>query len=210
MEISEVKEIVEKVFSKDGYEVNNFTFFCPKSLSISLEKTSNDLSIKFNTGLPSVQTKKLFIPITAQLEGITLGEDGGSIKLKYFPDIKFSYGYGTKSFGAYEPSVDVYEMKHAINKQFPDPERNKIANLALQYAQEWISVASQNGTNLLFKNKNLRKQHRKNCEAFVKENIMLSKDIEAKSAVLTFILVYFILPAVISWVVKKILDNYFN
>ena len=89
MELSEVKQIVEQVFSDAGYEINNFTFFCPTSLSISLEKTANDLSIKFNTGLPSVQTKKLFIPITAQLQGISLGEDGGSIKLKYFPDIKF-------------------------------------------------------------------------------------------------------------------------
>jgi uncharacterized membrane protein len=55
-----------------------------------------------------------------------------------------------------------------------------------------------------------RRQYRKDCEAFVKENILASRDVEAKSAVLTFILVYFVLPAVISWVVKKFLDNYFN
>ena len=65
MELSEVKQIIEQVFSSAGYEVNKFTFFCPTSLSISIEKTANNLSIAFNTGLPSVQTKKLFIPITA-------------------------------------------------------------------------------------------------------------------------------------------------
>ena len=37
-----------------------------------------------------------------------------------------------------------------------------------------------------------------------------SGDIEARSGILAFVLIYFVLPAVISWVVKKFLDNYFN
>ena len=207
MELSEVKQIVEQVFSDAGYEINNFTFFCPTSLSISLEKTANDLSIKFNTGLPSVQTKKLFIPITAQLQGISLGEDGGSIKLKYFPDIKFSYGQSEERFGSCSSNVDLDRIKSEINKEFPDTERNTIAKLALKYTQEWTSIASANG---LCEDLKSRRQYRKDCEAFVKENILASRDVEAKSAVLTFILIYFVLPAVISWVVKKFLDNYFN
>ena len=207
MELSEVKQIVEQVFSDAGYEINNFTFFCPTSLSISLEKTANDLSIKFNTGLPSVQTKKLFIPITAQLQGISLGEDGCSIKLKYFPDIKFSYGQSEERFGSCSSNVDLDRIKSEINKEFPDTERNTIAKLALKYTQEWTSIASTNG---LCKDLKSRRQYRKDCEAFVKENILASRDVEAKSAVLTFILIYFVLPAVISWVVKKFLDNYFN
>jgi len=207
MELSEVKQIVEQVFSDAGYEINNFTFFCPTSLSISLEKTANDLSIKFNTGLPSVQTKKLFIPITAQLQGISLGEDGGSIKLKYFPDIKFSYGQSEERFGSCSQNVNLDKIKSEINREFPDTERNTIAKLALKYTQEWASIASANG---LCEDLKSRRQYRKDCEAFVKENILASRDVEAKSAVLTFILVYFVLPAVISWVVKKFLDNYFN
>ena len=49
-----------------------------------------------------------------------------------------------------------------------------------------------------------------NCQKFVHENIVNSKEIEAKSVILTFILVYLILPSVISWVVKKFLDSFFK
>lgn len=213
MELAELKNIIEQIFSKSGYEVNSFTFFCPTSSSISIKKTNDSLDISFKEGMPSVQTKKLFIPITAHLEGISLGEDGGTIKLKYFPDINFSYGQDSREerFGAYNNTIDTKLIKSQINKEFPDSARNKIANLALKYTQEWANIASDNGNDLSFcKSKRLRNKYRQDCESFVKENIMLSKDIEAKSAILTFILIYFVLPAVVSWVVKKFLDNFFK
>lgn len=213
MELSELKNIIEQIFSKSGYEVNSFTFFCPTSSSISMKKTDASLDISFSDGMPSVQTKKLFIPITAHLEGISLGEEGGTIKLKYFPDISFSYGQNASEerFGDCNNNVNTKIIQSQINQEFPDSARNKIANLALKYTQEWANIASNNGNDLSFcKSKKLRKRHRQDCEAFVKENILLSKDIEAKSAILTFILIYFVLPAVVSWVVKKFLDNFFK
>jgi hypothetical protein len=213
MELSELKNIIEQIFSKSGYEVNSFTFFCPTSSSISMKKTESSLDISFKEGMPSVKTKKFFITISAHLEGLSLGEDGGTIKLKYFPDINFSYGRNSSEerFGAFKNNIDIKKIKSQINQEFPDSARNKIANLALQYAQEWTNIASDNGNDLSFyKNKRLRKKHRQDCESFVKENIMLSKDVEAKSAILTFILIYFVLPAVVSWVVKKFLDNFFK
>jgi len=213
MELSEIKNIIEQIFSKSGYEVNSFTFFCPTSSSISMKKTESSLDIYFKEGMPSVQTRKLFIPITAHLEGISLKEDGGTIKLKYFPDISFSYGQNDSKerFGSFNNNVDTKIIKSQINNEFPDSARNKIANLALKYAQEWTSIATDNGNDIfLCKNKRLRKKYMQDCEAFVKENILLSKDIEAKSAILTFILIYFVLPAVVSWVVKKFLDNFFK
>lgn len=214
MELPEIQNIIEQIFSKSGYEVNSFTFFCPTSSSISMKKTASSLDISFKEGMPSVKTKKFFITISAHLEGLSLREDGGTIKLKYFPDINFSYGQESSEerFGACNNNnVDTKIIKSQINTEFPDSARNKIANLALKYTQEWANIASDNGNDLSFyKNKRLRKKYRQDCEAFVKENIMLSKDIEAKSAILTFILIYFVLPAVVSWVVKKFLDNFFK
>lgn len=213
MELSEIKNIIEQIFSKSGYEVNGFTFLCPTSSSISIKKNGSSLDIYFEEGMPSVKTRKLFIPITAHLQGISLGEDGGTIKLKYFPDINFSYGQDASEerFAACNNTVDTSRIKSQINKEFPDSARNKIANLALKYAQEWTSIASDNGNDLsLCKNKRLRKKYMQDCESFVKENVMLSKDIEAKSAVLTFILAYFVVPIIVKWVVKKFLDNFFK
>jgi hypothetical protein len=210
MDVSYIKKIVEEVFSKSGYKVDKFTLFCPSSLDVRINKIDDGISFDFTKVMPSVRTKKLFIPITAYVEGIFLGKLGGTIKLKYFPDFEFKYsGFEQNNFGSAH-HVDLSDIKSCIAREYPDKQRRKIANLALQYANEWATIVSHNGVDFSRYDKKNKKLLAENCQKFVHENIVNSKEIEAKSAILTFILVYLILPSVISWVVKKFLDSFFK
>ena len=210
MDVSYIKKIVEEVFSKSGYKVDKFTLFCPSILDVRINKIDDGISFDFTKVMPSVRTKKLLIPITAYVEGIFLGKLGGTIKLKYFPDFEFNYsGFEQNNFGSAH-HVDLSDIKSCIAREYPDKQRRKIANLALQYANEWATIVSHNGVDFSRYDKKNKKLLAENCQKFVHENIVNSKEIEAKSAILTFILVYLILPSVISWVVKKFLDSFFK
>lgn len=211
MDISYVKKAVDAIFSKSGYKVDKFTLFCPDVLDVKLIKKDESISFDFKGLMPKVQTRKLLIPLTAYVEGISLNATGGTIKLKYFPDFNFNYsGFSENKFGSVEPKCDTSNLKLDIIKQYPDVQRRKIAILALQYANEWGKIVSQNNTTFEYCKKSNRANVEKDCYNFVYENIINSKEIEARSAVLTFILVYLVLPAVISWVIKKFLDNFFQ
>ena len=211
MDIEKIKEIVEQFFSTSGYQVSNMKIFVPTYLSLNMNKTDEGIDIDFIKNLPSVQTKKLLIPITVQVEGVCLGQTGGSVKLKYFPDFTFTYDFdpSAQNFGAKPNKYSLSAFNESIDKQFPDPERNRIAKLALKYTNEWANIVQRNCEPRSF-SRSERKKLREQCKKFVQENMVKSKEIEAKSAVLTFILLYFVLPAVINWVVKKFLDNWFN
>ena len=211
MEISYVKQAIEAIFSESGYKIDNFTLFCPPSLDVKLSKTEEGIHLDFSKIMPSVKTKKLLLPITAYVEGLFLGATGGTIKLKYFPDFSFKYsGFTEKKFGVVAQNSYTGKIKEDIIKEYPDAQRRKIAILALQYASEWGKIVSQNDTKFEYCKKSDKEYAQKNCYNFVYENIVNSKEIQARSAVLTFILVYLVLPAIISWVVKKFLDNFFN
>jgi hypothetical protein len=212
MDINYIKEVIEKAFSKTGFQISGFSVFLPKIISIKVEKKMGGLSIAFNEDLPNVTVKKFFIPINVQIQGIVFGENEGSIRLKYFPDINFNYQNGISSemnFGSVN-EFDTSDFTQEINHHFKDKERRKIAQLALKYTKEWASIVSENGVNFSQCNQNRKDQLYKDCNSFVNESIIQSKEIEAKSAILTFILIYLVLPAVISWVVKKFLDRMFK
>jgi hypothetical protein len=210
MDISEIKNIVNQIFSENGFKFLNFFFTCPDNVDIVLNKDEQGINLDFTKQMPYVKTKRMLIPLTVYVEGLFLGPDSGSIKLKYFPDLHFEYaGFQDNNFGAEEPKK-LESFYNQIHKEYPDEERRKIAKLALQYTQEWATIVSQTGVNYSDCEQPKRKKLRDNCKSFVLENIRNSRDIEAKSAILSFILIYFVLPAVISWVVKKFLDNFFN
>ena len=179
---------------------------------MKMEKKNDQLSLSFNDNLPSVTVKKIFIPVNVKVEGIVLKENEGSIRLKYFPDLTFTYEDGIKfsepRFGS--QAFDMTDFKEEIKKEFPDSQRRRIAETALKYANEWVNIANESGINFSQCNPNKKKKMYDDCNKFVHENMMKSKEIEAKSAVLSFILIYFVLPAVISWIVKKLLDRTFT
>ena len=213
MDLATIKKSIENLFSSDGLQISKFKIFCPPDVSTSIRKTDDGININFNDKLPFVKAKRMFIAITIEIEGLVLRENGGTIRLKYFPDFDFSYDLsGDDAVFGSAPSekINLAPIKEAILKQYPDPERGKIAKLALQYANEWVNIARDNGINIEEYGRVNRKKLNSDCESFVKDSIINSKEIEAKSAILTFVLMYFILPAIVSWVVKKFLDNFFK
>jgi hypothetical protein len=210
MDFHKIKEILEGVFSDAGYKVANFTFTFPQEFGMSVKKIDNVLHLNFKDSLPSVKTKKLFIPFSVYLEGVTISDTGGSIKLKHFPDFNFTYAndmmQSEPRFGCTKnPSFSNSSFIKEIDREYKDDQRRRIAKIAFKYATQWADLVSQN--DFQYEKEN-RKQLRKDCENFVKDNMIKSGEIEARSGILTFILMYFVLPAVIKWVVNKFLDNY--
>jgi hypothetical protein len=185
---------------------------CPPSLSVDISKKDNGISVNFKDKLPSVQTKKLLIKISTGVEKIFFGAESGSIKLKYFPEFPFSYKDDSEEerFGNAKECLDFVEFKQEIAKQYPDNERKKIAELALKYANEWAIISSQNCSEFKSSIRKNRRRLSKECNKFVYENIINSKEIEAKSIALSFILLYFVLPAIVNWIVKRFLDKLAN
>lgn len=212
MDISHAKNALEQVFSKDGYKIGNFVISCPSSLSVDINKNDNGISVNFKDKLPSVQTKKLLIKISTGVEKIFFGAESGSIKLKYFPEFPFSYKDNSEEerFGSAKECLDFVEFKQEIAQQYPDNERKKIAELALKYANEWAIISSQNCSEFKSSIRKNRRKLSKECNKFVYENIINSKEIEAKSIALSFILLYFVLPAIVNWIVKRFLDKLAN
>lgn len=205
MDIYEVKKIIDDIFSEDGYKILGFSLSCPKNLSCRLTKTDKGLDLSFDGDLPTVNTRKFLIPLAAKIEGIYLGEDGGSLKIKYLPDVQFKYGDNhEENFGASPvDNLCLESISAQIDKKFEDVERRKIAKLALQYTHEWATIVSQNGMSIRYCDDKTKNKLKKDCENFVLENMRNSKDIEAKSAILTFILMYVVLPMVIKWVIER-------
>lgn len=214
MDISKIKNVIEKIFSEDGFSFLNLSFVCPKNIHIVLKKESKNLSMDFIQEMPYVRIKKIILPITVYVEGISLGEDKGSIKLKYFPDIHFQYGDNNDlnfSDNSYQEPVnsdsELIMYHDEIREKYPDDERRQIAKLALEYTYQWCVIfkntfipTMENG---IVDIESLKKQ----CKNFVIENIKQSKKIKSRSSILSFVLLYFVIPYVVNWVIKRFLDR---
>lgn len=208
MELTDIKNAIEKIFSKNGYEISGFSLSCPDEMAMSISKKEKGIDISFGGDLPYVRTKKFLIPISAKIQGVYLGEDGGSIKLKHFPDFSFSYDENNSAnFGSHESISYVDLISSQIDREFKDEERRKIAKLALQYTNEWATIVSQNGASIYHCDDKNKGKLKRDCENFVLDNMRNSKEIEAKSVVLTFILMYVVLPMVIKWVIEKFFNS---
>lgn len=175
-------------------------------------------SIAFGNNYPRAEIKKL-ITLYVYVEQIVFGKEGGSIKLKNFPDINF--GYDTDSLvgllAKNIPSIKFGEEDNkaedvAIALKFPNSEpKQKIAKLCLQYAREWSTIAMAGGVD--FKNTTSRyerKELKRRCAEFVRDNVQDRVEAEYGSVFLVFILITVILPAIISWSVHRLLDELFD
>lgn len=204
MELTDIKNAIEQIFSKSGYTISGFSLSCPDEMAMSITKKEKGIEISFGGDLPYIKTKKFLIPLSAKIQGIYLGEDGGSIKLKHFPDFSFSYDENSsENFGSHKSTSRVDKIIEVIDKEFKDEERRKIAKLALQYTNEWATIVSHAGIDIYHCDDKTKNKLKKDCESFVLEKVRNSKKIEGKSAILTFILMYVVLPIIIKWVIEK-------
>lgn len=209
MDVSSIKDIIEQVFSKSGYKVANFNISLPSVVSTKIEKNEDGIKISFQDNLPKVKTKKFFISIGSEIENIFFGSEKGSIKLKHFPDFVFSYKEESdeKRFGSRPVSLELSQFQQEISNKYPDRERKKIADLALKFANEWYTISSENGVVFTGCNKTTKDKFNKDCFEFVHQSILKSEEIKAKSAILSVVLLYFVVPAIINWVVTRFLNR---
>jgi hypothetical protein len=201
----QIKTIIDSIFSNGGYNIQKFNIKFPSSLNINIVKNEDNIDLIFTKDLPKITWKK-FITLSARVSGINLNEKGGLLKLKYFPDIPFSYEDSEERFGI---EHDFSSIQRDIEEEYIEDEQRFLAKKCLQYASEWATIASQ-GTS--FQNADLQqeKQLRRDCKHFVMENIKNDPEIQAGSVLLSFLFFYIILPTILRFVLERIFKKLFN
>lgn len=206
--IQQIRDIVDLIFSKNGYDVKNLNISFPHPLDIKVVRNENqDIVLSFTEALPKVTWKK-FITLTAWVQGLSLGEKEGVLKLKYLPDIKFSYD--TNSEALFGQTHNFSDIEEEINKEYKDEERQKIAKKCLRYASEWATIASQGGVNFSDCDAKSRKELKRECKDFVMDNIKNDPEIVAGSVILTFLLLYVVLPVILKFILERLFKRLFN
>lgn len=206
--ISQIKQIVDFIFSKNGYDVKNLNISFPQPLDIKIIKdTSENIILSFTESLPKVTWKKI-IRLSAYVQGLTLGKNGGTLKLKYLPDINFSYDENSETlFGSYK---DFSDIEAQIDNEYKDEERNFLAKKCLHYAGEWATIASQGGMDFSSCDKYSKRQLKRDCKDFVMSNIKNDPEILCGSVVLTFLLIYVVLPVILKFILERMFKKLFN
>ena len=209
-----ISDLLFEIFSEEGYSVNGLTVRCESPLVANIASAGDRTSIDFGNNFPRAEIKKI-ITLYVYIEGVMFGKDGGSIKLKNFPDINFGYDTDTvlDFLSKNIPSIkfgDDDVIKAEIKGRFSDKNKQKIAEKCLQYAKEWSTISTAGGVEFSKTNRSEKIRLRNQCSEFVLENVKEEIEKEYSSIFLTFILVSVILPAIITWVVHRVLDDLFN
>lgn len=207
IKLQEIKDIIDSIFSSNGYTINNLNVQFPQPLDIKIvSKDDKEVSLDFTKSLPKV-TWKRFISVTSWVQGISLGQTAGVLKLRYLPDIRFDYESGNKLFGQ---AFDISDIEQDIEKEFTGEDQKKIARKCLQYANEWATIASQSGLVFSQCSPKAKNQLKKSCKKFVTHNIRNDEEIVAGSVILTFLLLYVVLPVVLKFVLERLFKKLFS
>lgn len=204
IDLKQIKEIVYQIFSESGYSINNINIQFPQPLDVNISKNKESISLDFTKKTPKFSWKKI-ITLSAYINGITLNQDGGVLKLRYLPDIKFSYEKKQElMFGNY---FDFSDIQEEIESEYKDAARKKLASRCLQYGTEWVTIASCN-EEFIGSSAEQQRVLKQECKNFVKENLL--EENKHNSAILTFILIYVLLPVVLKFIVERIFKRIFN
>jgi hypothetical protein len=89
--LSKAYEVLQKLISKDGYKVKNYTIHAKYPAVLKVHSPDRDtVELDFIDNRPKVKVKKIFT-ISLTVIGITLHSDRGVIKINGFPDVPFDY-----------------------------------------------------------------------------------------------------------------------
>lgn len=206
MDIKNIRDIVYQIFSDNGYVFNNMNIKFPQPLNIGITKKDDIISLDFTNDCPKISWKK-FITLSAHVNGISLGKDGGTIKLRYLPDINFSYDKTQEQlFG--DRQYDFSSIEQEIATEFKDEARQKLATRCLHYGAEWATIASHSNYALSYATPKEQKILKQQCKDFIRDNVVNEE--RHGSAILTFILLYVFLPVILKFIVEKIFRKIFE
>ena len=207
IQIQQIRDIVESIFSDSGYNIKNLNIQFPHPLDMKIIRDKQDITLTFTQSMPKVTWKK-FISLSARIIGITLGETGGVLKLKYLPDIPFSYDDSSTDqlFGS---NYNFSDIENEIYSQYEDEESRVVAKKCLHYASEWATIASQ-GCDFASTSPITRRKLKRDCKQFVMDNIKNDPEIQAGSVILTFLFFYVVLPVILKFILEKLFKKLFD
>ena len=210
MSPKQINVALRNLFNGNGFDAKGFKIKSESPLVANIEHEGSTTVIKFGENKPRAEIKK-FITLRAYIEQIIFAEHGGSIKLKNFPDISFGYDNNslidliTDNFCGESSDCD-----SLIDEKYSDSNHREIAKKCWQYAEEWSKICVHSDVDFKSASNSEKSKYRQSCYNFVKDNIENDVQDKYSSVFLTFIFLYVILPAIISWVVHRVLDKLFT
>ena len=202
-----IHDAINKLFSKEGFTLSGYTVKSKSPLVVCVTDNNGIFELEFGNNNPKVEITK-FITLYAYIEQINFGETGGLVKLRNFPDFKFSYS--SSMFNSSAPPLKSSLIEEEICSQYSSLRDREIAKKCLQYAEEWATICHQSG--VTFNNADYADRYilYGNCYDFVEENIKTDVEKRYGSVILTWIFAYVVLPMIIKWIVNKVLERLFN
>lgn len=207
MNLKYIKDIILSIFSSSGYSINKFNIQFPQPLDISISVDGEqNVTLSFKNNFPKISWKK-FITLSTWVERMSLGPTGGALKLRYFPEVSFSYQQSENSFGS--SVIDTSDIEEALLSQYRDDNQRLVAKKCLLYASEWATIASaeQDFSNCSPKQE---KKLKNDCKNFIVANLKQDEEIQAKSAILTFLFFYVVLPVILKFIIEKLFNKLFS
>lgn len=204
MSPKEAKELISSLFTEEGAEVNGIKIYAESPLTFEILNNEDDsITINFTSNQPKASIKRIFT-ISAVITSVTLKNEHGFFELKNFPSIPFPYdGF----FSSSAEGADISGIQKVIDAKYCG-QNKKIANLCLFYADEWAKISSQATCFKTATAKDKRKL-KKQCVDFVTHNVKKEMEERHGSVILTYLLVFIVIPAIARFIITRLLEKYF-
>ena len=205
----EVNEIFNKIFS-EGYNVKGITIESKSPVVANIFHHEGATRIEFGANNPKAVIKK-FITFYAYIEEIYLGPEKGSLKLRNFPDINFTYETGVSILSFLEAQFsENSDIKDLIETKYSCSRDKKIAGSCLQYAEQWATIVSHSG-GFADARECDKKRLKSECYKFVVDNVRRdAKEQRFGFGIGMYILIFILIPTICKFIVYKLLEKYFD
>lgn len=208
MSPKEISEVLFKIFSDEGFSVNGFKIKSESPLIANVYNEDETTTISFGTNYPRAEITRL-ITLYVYIEQLVFRKDSGTVRLKNFPDISFGYDKSSiLNFLDHLTYAGECDIEKEIEEKYSDDTRRKIAKDCLQYANEWATIVSQSG-GFSGVGSEQKKELKRQCYNFVIDNVRKGAEEKYGSVILTYLLVFIIIPAVARFIIVRLLEKYF-
>ena len=202
----EIYQSISSIFNGEGIVVKGFKVTSKTPTVANITYGADIAEITFGQNQPKAEITRI-ITMYAHIEKIVFGPEGGSIKLRNFPD--FSFGYGEEATHKFV-RIDNSDIYAEIEGKYAKKSYKDIAKKCLQYSEEWATMSMCNG--ITFDNADYfdRWKLKDQCYNFVYDNVVEDAEKRYGSIVITWIFLYIILPTIIKWIINRFLDKLFD
>ena len=202
----EIYQSIASLFNGEGIIVKGFKVTSKTPTVANVTYGADIVEVTFGQNQPKAEITRI-ITMYAHIEKIVFGPEGGSIKLRNFPD--FSFGYGEEETIKFA-NFDNSDIHAEIEGKYAQKSYKDIAKKCLQYSEEWATMCM--GRGITFDNADYfdRWQMKDQCYDFVHDNIVEDAEKKYGSIVITWIFLYIILPTIIKWIINRFLDKLFD